>query len=66
VFQIYIIIAMEQESHDIRDLVERETKVPKLQKKSPIRYFRNETCIRSPLMTYDVEEVRQREVGDNL
>jgi hypothetical protein len=57
---------MEQEPSDIRDLVERVTKLPKLRKQAPSGYFRKETFIRSPLMTYCLEEVRQTKVGDIL
>jgi hypothetical protein len=56
---------MEQESSDIRDLVERTTKVPKLRKQAP-GCFRKETFIRSPLMKYCLENVRRTKVGESL
>jgi hypothetical protein len=57
---------MEQESSDIRDLVEGATKVPKLRKQAPSGYFRKATFERSPLMTYCLEDVRRAKVGDSL
>jgi hypothetical protein len=57
---------MEPELSDIRHLVERVTKIPKLRKQAPSGYFRKETFIRSPLMTYCLEEVRRIKVGDRL
>lgn len=57
---------MEQEPSDIRHLVERVTKLPKLRKQAPSGYFRKETFMRSPLMTYCLEEVRRIQVDDRL
>jgi hypothetical protein len=57
---------VEQEPSDIRHLVERITKIPKLRKQAPSGCFRKETFTRSPLMTYCLEEVRRIKVGDRL
>lgn len=61
-----MIIKMEQEPSYIRDLTEGETNVPKLPQLPPQKWPRNDTFMKSPLMTYQLEEVRRREARDSL
>jgi hypothetical protein len=56
---------MEQEPNYVRDLVEGVTKLPRLQKESPMFRLRNELVMRNPLMCSHKKE-KQAKTGDSL